>query len=172
MSESGIITIRGREYQTVALRVARFRERHPLWTIRTEIIHINADEVLMRAEILDEFGRLLADGYAEEQRAASQINRTSAVENCQTSAIGRALAGLGFTGTEFASAEEVQTAIRQQDQTAAEIAQALADIQRAADGAQLGEVGSRIARMQVDDAARKQLRSAFAARRKALEAAA
>ncbi len=102
--DTGIINIRGKEYQTVALRVAKFRASHPNWTIRSEIVHIDADQVLMRAEILDESGRLLADGFAEEWRASSQINKTSAVENCQTSAIGRALACAGFGGSEFASA--------------------------------------------------------------------
>lgn len=69
----------------------------------------------VRASILDTEGRLRATGHSEEYRKATQINRTSALENAETSAIGRALAGLGIGGTEFASANEVQNAIGQQN---------------------------------------------------------
>jgi hypothetical protein len=68
----------------------------------------------MSAEIRNEDERLIATGHAEEYRKSSQINGTSALENCETSAIGRALAVAGFGGTEFASANEVQNAIHQQ----------------------------------------------------------
>jgi hypothetical protein len=69
----------------------------------------------MKASISNEQGRLLATGFAEEVRAASKINRTSALENAETSAIGRALAALGLAGTEYASADEVANAISQQN---------------------------------------------------------
>jgi deoxycytidylate deaminase len=69
----------------------------------------------MVATILNEQNRIIATGHAEEKRKASQINSTSALENCETSAIGRALAGAGFGGSEFASANEVQNAIQQQN---------------------------------------------------------
>lgn len=111
---TGIINIRGKEYQTVALRVQLFRETNPLLTLATEVVHRDAECVVMKATIADETGRTLATGHAEENRAASQINRTSALENAETSAIGRALAAFGFGGTEFATANEVQNAIHQQ----------------------------------------------------------
>ena len=60
-------------------------------------------------------GRFISTGYAEEKRTASRINQTSAVENCETSAVGRALAFAGFTNDKLASAEEVSAAIEQQD---------------------------------------------------------
>ena len=69
----------------------------------------------MKASISNEQGRLLATGFAEEVRAASKINRTSALENAETSAVGRALAALGLAGTEYASADEVANAITQQN---------------------------------------------------------
>jgi hypothetical protein len=69
----------------------------------------------MKAEIIDKDGRTIATGYAEEHRTASQINRTSALENCETSAIGRALANFGLGGGEYASADEVANAINQQE---------------------------------------------------------
>ena len=113
MTEQGIVNIRGREYQTVALRIKNFREKHPDWGIRTQIIGEPDKSVLMIAQIWNgEF--LVATGHAEEVRGQSNINKTSAIENCETSAIGRALACLGYGGTEFASADEVQNAIQQQ----------------------------------------------------------
>lgn len=108
-AETGVINIHGREYQTVAYRVQRFREAHPLWTLATKIVSRDADCVVVEATISDEQGRLIANGHAEEYRKASQINKTAALENAETSAIGRALAALGLGGTEFATADELAT---------------------------------------------------------------
>ena len=114
MSKPGVVNIRGREYETVALRVSKFREKYPIWALETEIIHRDQEVVVIKAYIKDDLGRVIATGHAEEYRASSQINETSATENCETSAIGRALAALGMGGTEFASADEVANAISQQ----------------------------------------------------------
>jgi hypothetical protein len=113
--ENGIVRIRGKDYQTVAFRVQRFREKYPEWSIMTEILHRDAEEVVVRAVISDFACRIIATGHAEEQRKSSQVNRTSALENAETSAIGRALAAAGFGGTEFASANEMRKAIDQQE---------------------------------------------------------
>lgn len=112
--QTGIIDIRGKQYQTVALRVQLFREAHPDKSLTTDMIVRDEECVVMRATIADETGRVLATGHSEEYRKSSQINRTSALENAETSAIGRALAAFGFGGTEFATANEVQNAIHQQ----------------------------------------------------------
>jgi hypothetical protein len=112
-SNTGIVNIRGKEYQTVALRVQKFREAHPTWALTSEVLFRDADCVVMKSIIADETGRILATGHAEEYRKSSQINGTSALENAETSAHGRALAALGIGGTEFASANEVQNAIHQ-----------------------------------------------------------
>jgi hypothetical protein len=61
-------------------------------------------------------GKHVSTGHSEEKRNASKINQTSALENCETSATGRALAFLGFISDGIASAEEVSAAIMQQDQ--------------------------------------------------------
>ena len=114
MSSTGIVIIRGKEYQTVALRVQKFREAHPTWALTSEVLFRDADCVVMKSIIADETGRVLATGHAEEYRKSNQINGTSALENAETSAHGRALAALGIGGTEFASANEVQNAIHQQ----------------------------------------------------------
>jgi hypothetical protein len=103
----------------VALRVQEFREKHPIsdgWAIRTELKHCDADTVLFRAVIVDPQGREIAIGYAEEKRASKGINATSALENCETSAVGRALAAAGFGGSEYASADELVSALNQQRQ--------------------------------------------------------
>lgn len=114
-SNTGVVNIRGKEYQTVALRVQKFREAHPSWSLTSEVLFRDADCVVMKSIIADETGRILATGHAEEYRKSSQINGTSALENAETSAHGRSLAALGIGGTEFASANEVQNAIHQQE---------------------------------------------------------
>ena len=111
----GIVPIHGKQYKTVAYRVNEFRTQYPDYTVSTELVEANDTLVVMKASISNDQGRLLATGFAEEVRAASKINRTSALENAETSAIGRALAALGLAGTEYASADEVASAIKQQN---------------------------------------------------------
>lgn len=113
--DTGKVKIHGKEYMTVAYRVNQLRQDHGNdVSIQTEVLHRDGTSVVMKATILDKTGRVLATGHSEEVRAASQINKTSALENAETSAIGRALAALGYAGTEFASADEVANAIKQQ----------------------------------------------------------
>jgi hypothetical protein len=111
---TGIVNIKGKEYMTVALRVKTFREAHPDWELSTEIIKADDIVVIMQARVYTDLGKCISTGHAEEFRAVGQINSTSALENAETSAIGRALAAAGWGGTEFASANEVQNAIYQQ----------------------------------------------------------
>jgi hypothetical protein len=111
------VNIHGKSYETVASRVSRFREKYGYeYAITTEIHSIDEKTVVMKASISSE-GVVRATGYAEESRTSSSINRTSALENCETSAIGRALAAFGMAGTEYASADEVAQAIHQQGYT-------------------------------------------------------
>lgn len=109
MNNSGIVKLHGKEYQTVAKRIADFRANHPDYTVQTEIIS-NGDAVCVKATISNQ-NLILATGYAEEVRDSTNINKTSALENCETSAVGRALAFLGYGGSEIASANEVNDAI-------------------------------------------------------------
>lgn len=123
-NSNGTISIHGREYKTVALRVQEFRESFPLssgWSLRSEIISLDADKVVMRALVVSPDDKIVATGYAEEYRNASKINATSALENCETSALGRALAACGYGGSEYASANEVQGAIAAQDEIASSL---------------------------------------------------
>jgi hypothetical protein len=112
-NKDGVVTIHGKQYRTVALRVSEFRDQHPDWTIETQLIFHDDVKVIMKALIMDG-EKLLATGYAEEVRAATSINATSALEVAETSAIGRALASLGLAGTEYASADEMVSALTNQ----------------------------------------------------------
>lgn len=115
MSDTGIVNIHGKQYKTVAKRVDEFRSEHGAGlSIITKLVENTDDFVVMRAEIINDIGRVIATGYAEEKRNVSMINKTSALENCETSAIGRALANFGYAGGEYASADEVANAIKQQ----------------------------------------------------------
>ena len=110
------ISIHGKDYATVALRLAVARRNlGAKLKIETEIVSIDKDVVVVKA-IVTIAGNVIATGLAEEKRSASRINQTSALENCETSAVGRALAFCGITNDSIASAEEVAAAIEQQDQ--------------------------------------------------------
>ena len=109
------ISIHGKSYATVALRIAI--ARRVLGTaldIVTKIVSIDKETVVMQSDIYVD-GQHVSTGHSEEKRNSSKINQTSALENCETSATGRALAFLGFISDGIASAEEVSTAIMQQD---------------------------------------------------------
>jgi hypothetical protein len=110
--------IKGKGYSTVATRIEVFRKHFGLeYGITTELLTSpEPDLVRVRATIHDPDGRVYATGMGEEDRRMGNINKTSALENCETSAIGRALAAFGLHGGEYATADEVQTAIHQQEQ--------------------------------------------------------
>lgn len=108
------VSIHGKEYKTVAERVNEFHANDYGCSIITEIVSNDGDIVIMKASIVDAKDRIVATGFAEEVRGSTNINKTSALENCETSSIGRALANFGYAGTEFASADEVANAIGQQ----------------------------------------------------------
>lgn len=107
---NGIQMRGGKKYTTVAIRVEMMRRHAGALGISTEIIHWGTDNgapIVVKATVTDETGRILATGHAEEIRGKGNVNATSALENAETSAIGRALAALGLSGGEFASANEM-----------------------------------------------------------------
>lgn len=113
------IEVKGKLYACVPARVAAFREMCPEGSITTEILHLEDGVVTMQTTVKDEAGNILATGLAQEKEGSSQVNRTSYIENCETSAVGRALGMLGIGSDEqMASAEEVANAIHQQEQDA------------------------------------------------------
>ena len=107
-----------KEYVEVDERIRLFWELHPNWTILTEMVY-NCEENLVcifKCKIIDENDVIKATGHAREFQAdkKSMVNKTSHVETCETSAIGRALGIKGII-TEYgiASADEVRNAIEQ-----------------------------------------------------------
>lgn len=110
------IEVKGKAYACVAARVAAFREMCPEGCISTEIISMADGIVVMKSTVADENGKVLATGMAYEKEESSYINKTSYIENCETSAVGRALGMLGIGSDEqMASAEEVANAINTQN---------------------------------------------------------
>ena len=97
----------GKKYHDVSQRIEAFRAFHPKHQIKTEMIFNDGKMIVFKASIFDPEGRELATGHAEEVRGSTNVNKTSALENCETSAIGRALAQMGLHGGEFASLNEL-----------------------------------------------------------------
>lgn len=110
------LSIKGKEYVQVTERVKAFRSLFPNGSITTEIVSMDGERVVMRATIADG-DNILASGLAYEKESSSYINKTSYIENCETSAVGRALGfcGIGIDGS-MCSAEELVNAVRQQEQ--------------------------------------------------------
>jgi len=111
------INIHGKEYKTVAERVNEIHDiqKDKQLSIETELVSWADNVVVFKATVTTSQGVFTGHAYEDETRG--QINKTSALENCETSAIGRALASAGYAGSEFASANEVQNAIHQQSET-------------------------------------------------------
>lgn len=115
----GIVNFHGKQYKTVILRVNEFRTNETFkgCGIKTQIIDPGHQTgfVVVQAFITDSGDRVIGSGLAEEKRGAGNINKFSALENCETSAIGRALASIGLGGEEYCSADELHLAINKQD---------------------------------------------------------
>lgn len=121
-----VVEISGKDYTVIAARLRMFREDYPDWTIKTKItFSFSTDDargnlVHARCVIKDETGRVRATGHSEEERDIGNINKTSAVENAETSAVGRALGFVSgeYAGTAIRSADEMIDAILQQERKA------------------------------------------------------
>ena len=83
------VKLKGKDYVLVNERLIFFRENYPGYALTTEILSIDADSVCMKATVFDNEGRIISTGHAQEDREASYVNKTSYVENCETSAVGR-----------------------------------------------------------------------------------
>ena len=109
------ISIHGKAYSLVATRVAIARRNlGSSLDIKTTLLYQDDKKVIVRADIFINV-KHIASGLAEEVRAASRINNTSALETGETSAVGRALAFLGLLTDGIPSAEEISSALAQQD---------------------------------------------------------
>jgi hypothetical protein len=109
--------IKGKAYAEVNERIKAFRMLFPNGTISTDIVSLEDGVCVMKAIAMNEAGCILATGYAYEKEGSTFINKTSYIENAETSAVGRCLGMLGIgIDTSIASYEEVTNAMEQQEQ--------------------------------------------------------
>ena len=102
-------------YAPVAERIHLFYERHPLGRIETELVSRDEHEVVFKALVYRDENerRPAATGRASEREGDGEVNLAACLENTETSAVGRALANLGFTASrQRPSREEMEKAQR------------------------------------------------------------
>ncbi len=109
------VDVKGKQYAEVNQRINAFRKLYPEGCIETELISNDNGVCVIKATVKTDGGKVLGTGTAYEKESSSFINKTSYIENCETSAVGRALGmcGIGID-TSIASAEEVSNAILNQ----------------------------------------------------------
>ena len=99
----------GKKYMMVKDRMTFFRQAYGLdYGVITELLHSDGSSVCVKAQVIDGTGRVVGSGMAEEQRGVG-VNKASALENCESSAIGRALASLGLHGGEYPTQDEIES---------------------------------------------------------------
>lgn len=109
------LSLHGGEYALVADRITLFYARHPTGRIITELVSRSDQEITFRALVYRaaEDDVPAATGWASEREGDGEVNTVACLENTETSAIGRALANLGFTAAmRRPSAEEMAKAAR------------------------------------------------------------
>ncbi len=118
------------DYVQVNERIEKFYEKYPDGSIQTEVISNQNGEVIFKAYAFrDREDTRPATGHAMEREGSTYINKTSHIENCETSAVGRALAMLGFEiKKSVASREEVENARTQQEELSKKITKEQADV--------------------------------------------
>jgi len=117
--------IKGKEYVEVNQRLLYFRneKKYEGWGIETNFLVLDSESCVAQCTIKDADGYIAAQGTAQEDKSSSYINKTSYIENCETSAVGRALAMLGIgIETSIASSNEVSMAIAKQEGTQNKVA--------------------------------------------------
>jgi hypothetical protein len=107
--------VRARTRRTATIIDSDWRYEIPDWSLVSEIVEITDEICIIRAVIKDTSDRIIATGIGREEHGDGMVNKTSYVENCETSAWGRALGNLGIgIDASVASADEVETAISNQ----------------------------------------------------------
>ena len=110
--------IKGKDYAEVNQRIKAFRMVYPQGSIVTQMVSNENGLCIFRATVGTDEGVILGTGTAYEKEDSSFINKTSYIENCETSAVGRALGMAGFgIDVSVASAEEVENAMLNQTLT-------------------------------------------------------
>lgn len=108
------VNIKGKKYSTVNERHKHLLQYFPEARFNEEILFHDVDRVIVKVELY--IGDVIYSvGHAEEFRNSSFINKTSALENGSSSALGRCLAAFGLSGSEYASAEELVNALNNQN---------------------------------------------------------
>ena len=134
-SEIDMINLKGKDYAMVPERVTAFRKLFPEGFIRTDMVANDGTTVLMKAIAgyyrEDGSEAILATGFAQEVKGKGLVNSTSHIENCETSAVGRALGmiGLGLNGGGICSAEELVNAVTAQKQMTEDFEKVKKDIE-------------------------------------------
>lgn len=112
------VDIKGKPYVLVNERVKAFRENYLGYGLITTVVELTDKRVVMCATINNPEGTAVATGYAYEDAGSSYINKTSYIENCETSAWGRALANFGIgIDNSMCSADELANALLNQGKT-------------------------------------------------------
>jgi hypothetical protein len=123
--------IKGKQYVEVNQRVIAFRtlSEYKNFSLETQVLHLDPESCVIQATISNAEGNVVAQGMAQEDKSSSRINQTSYVENCETSAVGRALGFLGIgIETSIATADEVGMAIEKQNTSAPATKESLNEI--------------------------------------------
>jgi hypothetical protein len=126
------------EYETVEVRLAKFWSKHPEGRVETHLVSFQDNQFvfvahLFRTSDLNELA--FSNGYAHEVIGVGMVNKTSALENCETSAIGRALANADFaTKGKRPSREEMTKVQRAESNPAPKVAKPAKVAQKAAEG--------------------------------------
>lgn len=111
------VNIKGKEYVEVNERLKEFRNTFKDYSLTTEIIELTPEYCVLKAIITDDKGVVRATGLAQENRDSSYINKTSYIENCETSAWGRALGNFGIgIDSAICTADELLMALNAQQQ--------------------------------------------------------
>ena len=116
---NSVVNIKGKNYRMVSDRVKQFRSSgdYKGHRMETEMLFFDGNHFILKTSIIDPKGNVISDGIASEKVGSTQINTTSFAENCQTSAVGRALAFLdeNLMGDSLPSAEELDGALKSQE---------------------------------------------------------
>lgn len=122
------VNIKGKEYVMVNERIKEFREKHPDFSLESEIVSLDNDSCVIRAVVKNQAGRIIATGLAREERQdkTSLVNLNAYLENCETSAWGRALGNLGIgIDVAIASGDEMNVKIAHNPETLEDFKQAI-----------------------------------------------
>lgn len=166
------VDVKGKDYAEVNQRIKAFRTIEPNGCIETEILSLENGVCVIKAIVKDENGKVLGVGHAYEKEGSTFINKTSYIENCETSAVGRALGmcGIGID-TSIASYEEVANAI--ENQTPQKASEPKLDPKLLAQAKDLKIVLSKVAtylKKTVEELTNEDLKQCIEQKQKALEA--